>query len=514
MMTKRNRVLGLATFLAIATAAPAAWAEIIKVTLLQLNDVYEITPVEGDRWGGLARVATLRQALLADNPNTFTLLAGDFLSPSALGTAKVDGEPLAGAQVVAALNTMGLDFVTFGNHEFDVKEAQLLARLEESNFQWISGNVARANGEPFPGVLPAKILAVPGEQGGLLSIGIIGTTLRSNPADYVAYGEPIAALQQQVDELGDRVDITIALTHLSLSQDQQVAAEIPEVDLIMGGHEHENIQQWRFDPVSGQAEGCPDQPTPILKADANARTVYVIDLLFDTETKCFEISTRLQPVTAALADEPATAKVVNAWVEKGFAGFRSSGFEPGELVAVYPQPLDGLEASVRNRPTGLTELIAEAMLTAAGAETDLAIFNSGSIRIDDVLPPGQITQYDVIRMMPFGGKVLTVEMSGELLGQVLNQGVANKGTGGYLQTANVQWDEGSQQWNIAGQALEATATYQVAINDFLMSGRETGLEFLTLEASGVALLNGGEDIRFAVIQQLRIAGASAQALQD
>jgi 5'-nucleotidase/UDP-sugar diphosphatase len=80
----------------------------IDFTLLQLNDVYEITPVANGTSGGLARVATLRQQLLAENPNTITILAGDFLSPSALGTARVDGEPLAGKQMVAAAQPNGL----------------------------------------------------------------------------------------------------------------------------------------------------------------------------------------------------------------------------------------------------------------------------------------------------------------------------------------------------------------------------------------------------------------------
>jgi 5'-nucleotidase/UDP-sugar diphosphatase len=88
---------------------------------------------------GLARVATLRQELLAENPNTFTVLAGDFLSPSALGTARVDGERLAGKQMVSVLNQMGLDYVTFGNHEFDISEAALRDRIAESTFQVVFG---------------------------------------------------------------------------------------------------------------------------------------------------------------------------------------------------------------------------------------------------------------------------------------------------------------------------------------------------------------------------------------
>ena len=58
-------------------ASLSAHAQGQTVTILHFNDVYEITPVEGGRSGGLARVATLRRRLLAENPNTFTLLAGD-----------------------------------------------------------------------------------------------------------------------------------------------------------------------------------------------------------------------------------------------------------------------------------------------------------------------------------------------------------------------------------------------------------------------------------------------------
>ena len=60
-------------------------------------------------------------------PLVLTTLGGDYLSPAALGTAKVDGQPLAGRQMVDVLNATGLDWATFGNHEFDVSEAAFRA---------------------------------------------------------------------------------------------------------------------------------------------------------------------------------------------------------------------------------------------------------------------------------------------------------------------------------------------------------------------------------------------------
>jgi 2',3'-cyclic-nucleotide 2'-phosphodiesterase (5'-nucleotidase family) len=54
-------------------------------TFLQMNDVYELIPLSGGKKGGLARVATIRQLLRQENPNTITVMSGDVVSPSALG---------------------------------------------------------------------------------------------------------------------------------------------------------------------------------------------------------------------------------------------------------------------------------------------------------------------------------------------------------------------------------------------------------------------------------------------
>ena len=61
-------------------------------------------------------------------------LGGDYLSPSAIGTAVVDGQPLAGRQMVDVLNHVGVDWAVLGNHEFDVSEAAFRARLAEEPF--------------------------------------------------------------------------------------------------------------------------------------------------------------------------------------------------------------------------------------------------------------------------------------------------------------------------------------------------------------------------------------------
>jgi 5'-nucleotidase len=462
---------------------------VVTVTVLQFNDVYEITPVGGGREGGLARVAALRRQLLAENPNVLTVLAGDFFSPSALGTARVEGQRLDGRQMVAVLNTLGLDVATFGNHEFDLSEQAFHQRLAESRFSWVSTNVSDTLGNPFPGTRRYRIL--PFRTGTrTVRVGLLAVTLDSNRKPYVRYADPVASLRAHLHALRDSADVWVALTHLGIEQDIALAEAVPELDLLLGGHEHENIHVLRGGDF-----------TPIAKADANVRSVYVHTLRFDPATARLTVDSRFVPVTDAVPEDPVVKAEVERWVALAYAGFRAQGFDPNAVVATSSTAFDGRESVVRNQSNALTDLMAQAVL-AEGAGADLALFNGGSIRIDDVLMPGAITQYDVIRLLPFGGPVLTVSMSGRLLARVLDQGLANRGTGGYLHTANVVRD--SAGWRIQGASVDPERRYTVALPEFLTSGQERGLGYLKLgEQPDLALVARHRDIRLAVIDLLK-----------
>src|ERR1043166_9490672 len=95
---------GLVLLVALSTALPAAAVPLVRVTLLQLNDVYQLSPVDKGMRGGLARVATLRAKIMVESPHTLFLLAGDTISPS------VASNIFKGAQMIAAWNTLGLDY--------------------------------------------------------------------------------------------------------------------------------------------------------------------------------------------------------------------------------------------------------------------------------------------------------------------------------------------------------------------------------------------------------------------
>jgi 5'-nucleotidase len=301
------------------------------------------------------------------------------------------------------MNTLGLDVSTFGNHEFDIAEHAFLERLRESRFTWISSNVFDKQRMSFPGVPRNKVVEIRGDDGRFVRVGFFGLTLDRNNADYVSYTDFLEAARAQAKELRSRVDILVALTHLEASQDIELAAADLGIDLILGGHEHENMQLWRGARF-----------VPIFKADANARTVYVHRLGYHPGSRRLAVRSELRRITGEVSEDSETAAVIRLWQERGFAALRAEGFEPEQVVARVPVNLDGLESSVRNFPTALTKIIAEAML-AAVPDAEIAMFNGGSIRVDDVLPAGPLTQLDLIRLLPFGGRICSADIEGALL---------------------------------------------------------------------------------------------------
>ncbi|EAY26959.1 metallophosphoesterase [Microscilla marina ATCC 23134] len=444
--------------------------------ILQLNDVYEIAPIQGGKFGGMARVATVRQELLKENPHTFTTLSGDFLNPSVLGTIKYNGARIKGAQMVATMNTLGIDYVCFGNHEFDLNEEDLLKRINESKFDWISTNLQyKKEGkiQPFFKVVnnqpqnfaKSVVLKIPNKNGeDTLKVGLLGLALKIDN-NIVAYEDVKTAAEKELTALKGKIDFAISMTHLAIADDKKLAQAIPQFPLIMGGHDHTNMKH---------QVGT----TSITKADANAKTVYIHRITYDHVTKKVSVRSELKEINESIKEAPKTAKVVSTWLQHAETGFNTLGFDVKEkLMVVTDIPLDGREDHIREEPTNLGKDICAAMV-ATLPKAQAGILNSGSVRLDDQLR-GQVTVYDVLRALPYGGDIYEVQLKGKLLSKILTTGKNNKGSGGYLQTTGINYDETTKQWTIGKAAIEPEKIYTVAMSNYLLTGKESNFDYLT-----------------------------------
>jgi 2',3'-cyclic-nucleotide 2'-phosphodiesterase (5'-nucleotidase family) len=199
---------------------------------------------------------------------------------------------------------------------------------------------------------------------------------------------------------------------------------------------------------------------------------------------------------------------VQKWNTIAENNYASLGFDARKIIMSSGEPLDGREDEVRSKSTNLTRLITAAMADAA-PQAEVVIVNSGSIRVDDILA-APITQYDVIRAMPFGGGIREVDMKGSLLTQVLEAGRKNAGNGGYLQSQPTAYNQTTGTWTVSNGIINPDKTYRVALSDFLLSGKEANLDFLNDKNPAIVKVYPAEtatssaksDIRLAIVKYL------------
>ena len=283
----------------------------IDFTFLQVNDVYEIAPIQNGKFGGMARVETVHQELLQENKNTMLVMGGDFLNPSLLGTIKYEGERIRGKQMIEVMNAMNFDLVAFGNHEFDLKSFDLQKRLNESTFEWISGNVLEnkeGNFSPFAKVIDGQkkevnntfIKEFTDADGTAVSVGFISVCIPSNPQDFVKYNDIFEEAKRDYNEIKDKVDVVFGLTHVKIAQDAAILKMLPNIPLIMGGHEHTNML-------------IPVEKSVVAKADANAKTAYIHRISFDKNTKKATVKSELKEINENIVSDKRVGAIVDKW---------------------------------------------------------------------------------------------------------------------------------------------------------------------------------------------------------
>jgi 2',3'-cyclic-nucleotide 2'-phosphodiesterase (5'-nucleotidase family) len=404
----RTALLGsdLALLLA-CTGLPPAPAPTNPMRFLSINDVY-VADTLGDGSGGLARVATMRDRIQAEGPILF-VLAGDFLSPSLL--SKYYG----GAQMIEALNAARLDYATFGNHEFELPRDTLVARIQASRFRWLSANCREANGVSFPDVQPWDTVRLGGRK-----IGLFGLTLEGNYPKYVQCLDPDSVARIVVDTLvKQKADLIVAITHQSADDDRALLNREGRLDLILGGHEHEHMTI----QVSSRY---------VLKADANSRTAQFATI-WGTRSQWHE-AVALLPVQPTITPDTGVARVVAAWADS-----LRRRLGPERAIGRLAAPLDARDAVQRQAETGLGDLVTDAI--RAGTRTEIAMLNAGALRLDDVLPAGPLTNYELESLFLFADetRMLSVRLTGARVRELLERSVSDDviGKGGFLQVSGL-----------------------------------------------------------------------------
>lgn len=416
-MFHRRTALALVLFITafITTAAQEKTQCNVKVTILQVNDVYQFAPVDQGKSGGLGRVLTLKKSIQQENPNTLFLMAGDTISPS------VESITHKGAQMIEAWNAVGLDYATFGNHEFDFGPEVLVERIKESKFGWLAANVIdKRTGQPFGDAKRFVVREFGGVKVGLFGLVLPDTKTTSRPGDNVEFRSPCDTAKEVVSELhGQGVKVVVALTHLSMREDKEVA-RCAGVNLIVGGHEHTLLESH-----AGSA--------PIFKMTADARELGRIDLNISPAGELDSIDWKVIPVDSTTKEAPEFAAVY-----RKYANLLTELAKPIGRTSVA---LDARSKENRTRETNVGNFITDAFRRATAA--DIGLMNGGSVRADTIIGPGRLTQRDLLSILPFKNKLVKIEVTGATLRAALEHGVSriapDAEPGGFPQVSGVQY---------------------------------------------------------------------------
>jgi 5'-nucleotidase / UDP-sugar diphosphatase len=472
------RILKQLLFAAVMTTAVLAQQEELgsprrqsQVTLLQINDVYSTIPINGI--GGLARVATVKQRLSANGHPVLLLLAGDFLSPS------VASSVFKGEQMVATLNAAGLDYATFGNHEFDFGIDVLKQRMAESSFTWVVSNVVDAKtGGPIGKAVPYAVRSIGGLKIGFIGLCITTSSIVPTVRSQFRFSDPMAAAAKYLPLLKrDGANVVVAITHLDFADDRVLAQKYPQIDVIVGGHEH-----YPLTATEGR--------TLVSKAGSDAAFTARIDIIRrPAAAGAVERFFELIPMTSATPEEPKTAAVA--------AGYETRlGKELDMVVGTSTTALDATNARLVGE-TALGNLIADALRDDVKA--DVALANAGGARGSRVYPAGPITRRTLLSIHPFGNIACKIAVSGRVLRDALEHGVSRlpNGDGRFPQISGVTMNvdakapAGSRVSDIRvnNQTLDLGKTYTVGLPDFVMNGGDgytmfTGQKVLVDAQSG------------------------------
>jgi 5'-nucleotidase/UDP-sugar diphosphatase len=442
------------------------------VNFVAINDVYEWKPYPTDKTGSLSRFSTYLTRLHERFPQSDVLFAGDLLSPSS------DSQLTQGLHMVQALNALGIRVASLGNHEFDFGKEALVKAISASQFPWLAANV-----EVLPKALllqnqikPYTIIEQAGKR--ILVFGLLTTetTQLNNIAGYVTIKDPIKTAQRLLPQWiqREKPDAVIALTHLNIAEDRRLAQSVPNIDVILGGHDHHQLLQ----VING---------VPIIKLDSDARTVGHLQLNFNPSTtlanrhlvKETPIAEWHYEVTALTPAEFPEDKAFEAKVLETTPIHLAS---LDETVGTLPVTWNLQQNALRGVYSPTAQQMAE--ILRRYLKTDVVLINSGGIRGNRIILPGVLSQRDMWQILPFNNSLVTLNLTPKQLRAVLEKGFSQEDTdpnwGGYLHfsgliaVVNPTAPVGKRVqalWDVhTGRPLEASKRLRVSVNTYLAEG--------------------------------------------
>ncbi|KAH8671626.1 5'-nucleotidase [Xylariales sp. PMI_506] len=377
--------------------------------LVHYNDVYHVDSSSAEPVGGVARFMTLMQSYREDEkwqgqPDLLTLFSGDAFNPS------LESSVTKGAHMVPLLNKIGTDVASLGNHDLDFGVRQFSNLSAKCTFPWLVANILDpALGDSVPIGNAKKTVILTASNG--IKVGVIGlgerewlATINSLPPNliYKSASETAKELVPQLRKEG--ADIIVALTHMREPNDNKLAENTDGlIDIILGGHDHYYSHSF----IKG---------THVLRSGTDFKQLSYIEARrqkSNPQKWDFEIIRR--DVTSDIPPHQETVKMVDDLT----ASLRSTLQKP---VGYTAAPLDARFTTVRLKESNLGNLVCDIMRYHYSG--DCCIMAGGTIRGDQIYPPGPLLLKDIMNCFPFEDPVVVIKVTGKAIWDALENGVS------------------------------------------------------------------------------------------
>ena len=369
-------LLALLAFSSCASLPPAAPAvppaQESRVVIFHFNDVH-------GKIDGFPKVAALIDAERRRGSDVLVFCAGDNFT----GNPVIDQYDPPGRPMLELLNRLGVDLMTPGNHEFDVGMENLRRFAAQARFPFVSANIRPRPGNEIPNLYASRLLTT--KSGVRIAVfGLIqiepGNGLPSTHPDRVQglrFSEPLATALE-MKPLRRNADAFLALTHIGYEEDVKLAASMPELDAIIGGHSHTRVAP--AETVNGVL---------VAQAGSDLRWLGRVELLVRGGRVAAKKGELIDVKGLAAEDPEVKAMVARFNDNPAFA----------RVIATAPFAIEGKDA--------LGSMMTDAMRAVHGL--DVAFQNEGGIRLRRLDPA--ITLKDVYTLDPFGNQVVEIAMN-------------------------------------------------------------------------------------------------------
>ncbi|HSK14614.1 MAG TPA: 5'-nucleotidase C-terminal domain-containing protein, partial [Gaiellaceae bacterium] len=411
------------------------WKDAVELQFLNVSDWHaQLDPLSVSgvgNVGGAAQLSTYFQLDRMANPNTLTLTAGDAYGAAPPLSSFFDERP-----AVEAMNLMGFDVDTFGNHNFDRGVDHLQEMIDLAEFQYVSANLENRD-DNLSGVKDWEMFTLGG-----VDVAVIGLTNPEAPTlvfpgsfGTIVVSDPVkAARKARKEALKAGADVVVVITHMGVTHTDPLSGEqmgplvdfaeaVNGFDVIFGDHTdmlYEKVVNGAL-VQENRSKGATYSRTR-LTFDPNSGTVFNQDAEFVT------------PLSAAVTPDPAIVAMLAP-----YRALLAAALDGVIGVATGLFPRDGV--TERLEEVAIGNITADSMRWRYG--TQLALTNGGGLRAS--LPSSYLPQNTALRratpgdapgppidrvigdaftVLPFGNIVVTRTVTGALLWQALEHSVA------------------------------------------------------------------------------------------